>query len=390
MVYDFDLPVSRQGSASLKHDALDKVFGAEDILPLWVADMDFPAPPAVTKALLERASHAVYGYTLFPPELTHSLMDWFAQRHSWQVQPQWVVMAPGVVPSLHAAAMAFAQPGQGIIVQSPVYPPFFAAVEKTGRRLLVNPLREEQGRYEMDFEHLEACMQDDARVLFLCSPHNPVGRVWTREELQRLLALAERYNNLIMSDDIHCDLVYPGQRHQMLADLPGAEGRVITAVAPSKSFNIPGMGLSALIIPDAGQRRAIEQVFASLCMQQANPFSVTAFAAAYREGGPWLDALIDYLQDNRDRACELINQQLAPIRVQVPESTYLLWLDCRELGWSDQALKRFFVQQAKVGLNPGISFGAAGSGFMRLNIGTQWSVIEQAIKQVGQALKARG
>ncbi|TVP89092.1 MAG: putative C-S lyase [Pseudomonadaceae bacterium] len=389
MVYDFDVRLARQGSGSLKYDALETVFGADDVLPLWVADMDFAAPPAVTEALLARAQHPVYGYTLFPPELANSLVDWFAQRHSWKILPEWVVMAPGVVPSLHAAALAFAEAGQGIIVQSPVYPPFFSAVEKTGRRLLINPLREDQGRYEIDFAHLEACMQDNACVLFLCSPHNPIGRVWRLDELQRVLELAERYQVLIISDDIHCDLVYAGQQHQMLAELPGAAARVITAVAPSKSFNIPGMGLSALVIPDAGHRRALEKVFASLSMQQANPFSVTAFAAAYRSGGPWLDALLVYLQSNRDRACALINEHLAPIRVQVPESTYLLWLDCRELGLSDPELKRFFIQQAKVGLNPGVSFGAAGSGFMRLNIGTQWSVIEQAILQIGQALQAR-
>ena len=389
MTVDFDRPLSRLGSASLKYDARQQVFGSADVLPLWVADMDFAAPAAVTDALLARAAHPVYGYTLFPPELVNSLIDWFAARHGWSIQPEWVVMAPGVVPSLHAAALAFAEAGQGIIVQPPVYPPFFSAVEKTDRRLLINPLLEDGGRYQMDFAHLEACMQEGARVLFLCSPHNPVGRVWRRDELERVLALAERYQVLIFSDDIHCDLVYRGQQHQMLAALPGAEGRVITAVAPSKSFNIPGMGLSALIIPDASQRRAIEQVFASLSMQQANPFSVTAFTAAYNAGGPWLDALLDYLQDNRDRACAMINRQLAPIRVQVPESTYLLWLDCRAMGLPDAELKHFFIDEAKVGLNPGISFGAAGSGFMRLNIGTQWSLIEQALQQIGDALLAR-
>lgn len=389
MSLDFDHLPAREGTDSLKFDARGQVFGRQDVLPLWVADMDFPAPEAVTRALQKRAAHPVYGYSLFTDAMTQALIDWFARRHDWQIPPECVLPAPGVVPSLHVAALALTDPGAGIIVQTPVYPPFFAAVEKTGRRLLVNPLQETVTGYQMDFEQLEDCMRSGAQLMFLCSPHNPLGRVWSMQELQQLLDLAARYQVVILSDDIHCDLVYPDHRHAVLATLPGAQGRVITAVAPSKTFNIPGMGLSALIVEDAQQRQMLAQTFADMSMLQANPFSVAAFTAAYQHGDTWLDTVMAYLQANRDHLCAQINQRLSPIRVAVPQATYLLWLDCRGLGLSDAGLKAFFIHQAGIGLNPGISFGAAGSGFMRMNIATSRANLDIAITQIEQALKNR-
>lgn len=389
MSVDFDREIRREQTNAVKFDARRAVFGTEEVIPLWVADMDFAAPEAVTQALAERAQHPVYGYSLFPDSLYASMIDWFRLRHGWQIERDWILMAPGVVPSLHAAAMAFAAPGEAIIVQPPVYPPFFTSVTKTGRRLIENPLVMHDGEYRMDTAHLEQCARNGAKMLLLCSPHNPVGRVWREDELQAVLAIARRHGQLVLSDDIHCDLVYPGHRHHMLATLAGPDDALITAVAPSKTFNIPGLGLSALVVPDAGHRAALKRVFESLHMEQANPFSIAAFEAAYRHGGDWLDSLLAYLKGNRDFACDYLQQQVPEIRATLPEGTYLLWLDCRALGLADEALRSFFVRQAGLGLNPGISFGSGGSGFMRLNLGTRRTLLRQALAQLRTAVRNR-
>lgn len=384
----FDRLLEREDTRSVKFDARQAVFGREDVIPLWVADMDFPAPEAVTHALEQRARHPVYGYTLFPESLYTSIIEWFANHHGWTVERDWIMLAPGVVPSLHAAALAFAAEGDGVIIQPPVYPPFFSAIRKTGRTVIENPLEEVDGRYRMNLEHLEACAaRDDARVLFLCSPHNPVGRVWTENELRAVLAIARRHNLMVLSDEIHCDLTYRDRpAHQMLASLASEEDALVTAVAPTKTFNMPGLGLSALVAADGAHRKALKDVFDSMHMNQCNPFSVAGFEAGYRHGGEWLDQLMAYLQDNRDYVMDYIRTRLPEIRVTEPEGTYLLWLDCRAMNMSDTELKHFFVHKAGIGMNPGLSFGEAGSGFMRMNIGCPRQVLETALEQIRQAM----
>lgn len=385
---DFDQPLDRSATQSVKFDARQAVFGRDDVIPLWVADMDFATAPAVTEALLARAAHPVLGYSLFPESLYQSMIDWFARRHGWQIERDWIVMAPGVVPSMHAAALAFAAEGEGVIIQPPVYPPFFSSVEKTGRKVLVNPLRCDNGRYSMDLEQLDSCAAQGARMLMLCSPHNPVGRVWQEDELRALLAVVRKHDLLVLSDDIHCDLVFPGQQHSMLAKLAEPGDRIITAVAPSKTFNIPGLGLSAMVIPDPQLRSKLRAVFDRLHMEQANPFSIVAFEAAYRHGEAWLDALLGYLIENIRFVRGYLAEHLPQIHCAEPEGTYLLWLDCRGLGLSDAELKRFFVREAGLGLNPGVSFGQQGSGFMRLNIATQRAVLAEAMSKLRLAVDA--
>ncbi len=390
MSLDFDRIIPRDQTDSVKYDGRAEYFGTADVLPLWVADMDFAAPDAVTQALLTRASHPIYGYSRYPAALFDALIDWLRQRHGWAIERDWILLAPGVVPSLHAAVLAFAEAGEGVIVQPPVYFPFFSAVTTSGRRLVENPLRlQDYGRYEMDFDHLEQCAKD-ARLLLLCSPHNPVGRVWKRAELARVLDIAERHDLVVLSDEIHHDLIYPDQQHHVLASLTDNPARVLTALAPSKTFNIPGLGLSALIVPDPVRRKALTQAFDLLHAGNYNPFSSVAFTAGYQHGADWLNALMVYLAQTRDFVCAFVNQHLPGIRVIEPEGTYLLWLDCRELcaarEWDDAALKRFCVEQAKVGMSPGMVFGSAGSGFMRMNIGTPRAMIETALRQLAAAL----
>lgn len=387
MNIDFDRLIGRNGTASVKHDGRAGYFGTEDVLPLWVADMDFAAPEAVTRALLDRAAHPVYGYSFYPESLYRALIAWLKRRHGWDVQREWIIMAPGVVPSLFASVMAYAQPGEGVIVQPPVYFPFFSAVTTNGRRLIQNPLRLERGRYRMDFDHLERCAADGARLLLLCSPHNPAGRVWSQSELSEMLRIARRYDLTILSDEIHADLIYPGRRHIPLATLANDSDKLVTAVAPSKTFNIPGLGLSCLIVTDPARRDAVQKVFESLHVGNYNPFSIAAFEAAYRGGDAWLDSLMVYLAGNRDFVRDYLARRLPAIRLIEPEGTYLLWLDCRELKMSDEALREFFVVQARVGMNPGTAFGQGGSGFMRLNIASPRSVIAEALERIAQAFR---
>ncbi len=388
MSFDFSRDINRSGSASLKYDGRQNMFGTAEVIPLWVADMDFPAPPAVTAALAARAVHPIYGYTIYPDSLYQALIHWLKQRHGWEVQREWIVMCPGVVPTLHAAVMAYAGPGGSVIVQPPVYFPFFSAVTSTGGQLLLNPLHLENGRYTIDFDHLEQCAAK-ARLLLLCSPHNPVGRVWSKSELERLLRIAEKHDLIVFSDEIHADLLYPESKHCTLSLLAGNSPNIVTAVAPSKTFNIPGLNLSALIVPDQERRTAIAQAFDTMHVSASNPFSIVAFEAAYREGAAWLDELLVYLRDTRDFVDEYLTTHLPEIRLIQPEGTYLLWLDCRTLGVAlrktDAQLKHFFVHEAHVGMSPGTLFGESGSGFMRMNIGAPRHVIAAALENIKKA-----
>lgn len=382
--FDFDHEIDREGSHSVKYDGRQGMFGKSDVIPVWVADMDFATPPAVTRALAQRAAHPIYGYTLFPDSLYDSLIDWMLRRHGWTIQRDWIVMCPGVVPSLNAAVMAFTQPGESVIIQPPVYFPFFSAVTQTGRKLIPNPLQLENGRYTIDFDHLEQCAKN-ARLLLLCSPHNPVGRVWNSDELERLLAIAAKHDVVVFSDEIHADLIYPGHQHHAIATLPQNTGKIITAVAPSKTFNIPGLNLSTLIIPDKSIRNSIMQVFNNMHVSASNPFSITAFETAYREGEAWLDELLIYLRDTRDSVTAFLATYLPEIKIIQPEGTYLLWLDCRTLDMTDAQLKHFFIHEAGVGMSPGILFGNEGSGFMRLNIGAPRRTILSVLEHIREA-----
>lgn len=389
MHFDFDHPINRDGTASVKHDGRAAVFGTEAVTPLWVADMDFAAPPAVTEALIERARHPVYGYTAYPDGAFEALERWLAARHGWNVAREHIHFCPGVVPTLYAAVQAFTRPGDNVIVQPPVYPPFFSAIRDTGRRVVENPLVERDGRWTMDFDQLEGCAaRAGSKLLLLCSPHNPVGRVWTHEELDRLLDIARRHELVVLADEIHADLTYPGVRHTPLATLARSGDRVLTTVAPSKTFNIPGLGLSALIADEA-EREPVARAFGQLHVSASNPFSLAALEAAYRDGGPWLDALMAYLETTRDEVIDVLAHRLPLVHAYAPEGTYLMWLDCRPLGLDDAALRDFFIREAGLGLNPGTTFGTGGSGHMRLNLASPRAVIRDALERLEQAVARR-
>lgn len=391
MAFDFDRVIDRTNTDSQKFDGRQRYFGTTDVIPMWVADMDFAVPDCVAAAIAKRAMHPVFGYTLYPESLFQSVIDWFWRRHGWHIERDWILMMPGVVPSLHACCLALAEAGDGVIVQPPVYFPFFSTVTNTHRKLLLNPLQQVNGRYEMNFSELDK-LAAQAEILILCTPHNPVGRVWSRGELCELLRIAQRHGLLILSDDIHADLVFPGHSHTMLGTLEDEFGdflrtHVITAVAPSKTFNIPGLGLSSLIVPNPVHRTKILRTMELLHVSNNNPFSIAAFEAAYDGGDQWLDELRVYLEGNKNAALDFIRQRLPQITATDPQGTYLLWLDCRGLGLNDAGLRMFFIQQCGLGLSPGIVFGESGSGFMRMNLGAPRAVVETALCAVERAVK---
>jgi cystathionine beta-lyase len=385
--FDFDTPINREKVGSLKFDARKAYFGTQDVMPMWVADMDFAAPQAVTDALTERAKHPIYGYHMYPASMYQAMQDWFVKRFDWSIKRSSIIMCPGVVPTLTAIIEALTQPGDKVLIQPPVYHPFFSVVETTKRTLVLNPLSLENGRYKMDLAHLEGCMQEGAKLLILCSPHNPVGRVWSKQELQDLLDLAARYEVCVVADEIHADLVYSDYKHTPLASLK-SDALVISTVSASKSFNVPGLGLSALIVDDKAQRQAINAVFQRWHISASNPFSVVAFEAAYRNGEAWLDALMAYLNETKQMVTHFAQQHWPNVTVMPSEGTYLLWLDCRALQLGNDELQRFFIDQAKVGMNAGFTFGDVGSGFMRLNIAAPRDYVMMACQRIAEALEA--
>lgn len=387
MTHDFDTPVSRVGTASLKYEGRETYYGTQDVTPVWVADMDFSAPKAVTAALIERAQHTIYGYTDYPESLYTSMQHWFKTRHDWEIDRDSIVMCPGVVPSIYAAITALTEVGDKVIVQPPVYHPFFTAVTDTQRTLVENPLILEDKHYRMDLVHLAQCAEAGAKVLVLCSPHNPVGRVWRRSELESLLVVARRYDLTIISDEIHADLIFPDQTHIPIATL-AEDVSIMTTVSPSKTFNIPGLGLSAMVVNDKAQHEAIKQVFSQWHVSNTNPFSICGFEAAYQHGEAWLDDLMVYLDGTRIAVKEYLETSLPEISLVDSEGTYLLWLDCRAMGMTDNVLHRFFIEQAKVAMSPGTLFGQAGSGFMRLNIAAPRALILSVLEDIRSAYAA--
>ena len=387
-VFDFDSIIPRKGTDSFKWDALDAVFGSGDVLPLWVADMDFAAPESVTTKMMERARHPIYGYTTQSPSLIQSIVEWVKRRHGWEIEKEWIVPAPGVVPSIVLSILALSEPGEGVIIQTPVYPPFFATIQDNSRKVVENPLISRDGHYEIDFVDLEQKLADPQnKLLLFCSPHNPVGRVWSREELSKVYALCQKYRVDVLSDEIHADLVFKGHRHTALASLgePVCKESV-TFMAASKTFNVAGLNFSFMIVPCAQRRALIDKCFAKLHISRENLFGALATETAYREGEEWLDALLDYLEANVDFLIGFVEQRVPGIKVVKPEGTYLAWLDFRAYFTCARDLQYFLVHKAKVGLNSGIAFGRQGEGFARLNFATQQSGLLEALRRIEVAI----
>ncbi len=390
MKYDFDAVVDRRGTNSLKYDfALERGYPA-DALPLWVADTDFAAPPEVIRALHAVVDHGIFGYTDAKPEDIKPIQAWFAQRHGWTFQPEWLLFAPGVVFAVATAINAVTQAGEGVLIQRPVYYPFTNMIQRNDRRLVNNPLCYKNGRYEMDFVDFERKItEENVKLFILCSPHNPVGRVWSKDELMRVGEICARHGVVVLSDEIHCDFTFPGYRHTMFPALGAAfEQNCILCTAPSKTFNLAGLQLANMIVPNPDLRQKVRRAVGATGYSHPGAFSLAGVRAAYQYGAQWLEELLAYLKGNLDFTREYLAAKLPQVKLVEPEGTYLLWLDFRALGLSKEALERLIVDRARLWLDSGSMFGPEGDGFERINIACPRSVLRQALGQLEKAVNS--
>ena len=388
MKYNFDQIINRSNTSSIKHDLKEMIFGTPNILPLWVADMDFETPEFVRNAIMERALHPVYGYTFRDDAYYESIINWMQRRHRWHIEKDWILFSPGVVPGLNMAVMAFTDPGDAILVQPPVYFPFFSAVKDHDRVLLENELVCNGSSYEIDFDDFEEKAKQ-AKLFILCSPHNPLGRCWTREELQKMADICLKHNVLVLSDEIHNDLVLPPFKHQVFADLsPEVADITITMHAPSKTFNLAGLATSSIIISNEILRKRMKGVLSRVHIEMGNIFGIEATKAAFNAGDEWLDQLLVYLKNNIHMVAGLLQRELPALKVFVPEATYMIWMDFNFTQLSDEALHEMVFKKAGVGLNKGSDFGPGGSGRMRMNIASPLETVMLGARQLVQTFKS--
>ena len=386
-MWNFDEPAGREGTDCIKYDRREETFGVKDIIPMWVADMDFNTPDFVVESLQKRLEHHIYGYSFRSSEYFQSMISWIKTRHNWTVEKEWISFSPGIVPALNFCTLAFTQAGDNIIVQPPVYFPFFSAAESHGRNLIYNRLTESEGKWDMDYNSLIAGIDSKTKMIIISNPHNPVGRVWTPEELNNLADICLKNNILIISDEIHCDLVLPGFTHTPMASLSEkiAENTV-TLIAPSKTFNLAGLSTSSVIIKNPVLRKSFNRIVDNLHVGNGNIFGNTASIAAYANGHKWLDALLDYIDNNIEFVKDYCGKMIPEIIPVQPEATYMIWLDCRRFGMSGKDLQNFFVHKAGVGMNEGSTFGPGGEGFMRMNLGTTHQTVMKAMEQIERAV----
>lgn len=390
MQYDFDTVIDRRHTNSEKYDSCEKLFGREDVIPLWVADMDFRTAPAVLEAVRAKAELGIWGYTLRPDSCFRAVADWQRRRNGWNADPALFSWAPGVVPALSVLIRTFTRGDDGVLIQTPAYMGFFSVIRGSGRRVVESPLREENGRWSMDFADLERKLPG-VRMFILCSPHNPVGVVWTREDLERVTELCFRYNVLLVSDEIHSDLIFWGKRHIPAASVsPEAAGRVVTCTSGSKTFNLAGLQACTIILPDAETKKRFDAFWTDMDFDMSNAFSSEAMEAAFTRGEDWLEALKKYLEGNFLFLRDYCARYIPAIRPNVPDGTYLVWLDCRALGLGERELRDFMIREAGLGLNDGTGFGREYGGYMRLNAACPRSVLEKAMAQLRAAVEKLG
>ncbi len=387
--YNFDRIIERRGTSSLKWDSSIRLTGLDNLLPLWVADMDFEAPSEIRDTLARRVQHGIYGYTVEPESYFQAAGLWMERRHAWKVKREWMLASPGVIPCLSAAILALTEPGDGIIIQPPVYHPFAMRITGNGRRVVENPLLLSGTRWEIDFEGLERVIDSRTRMLILCSPHNPVSRVWTRHELERLVGICAAKRIVIVSDEIHFDLVMPGFKHVPLASLsPEASRITVTLVAATKTFNLAGLGGSIAVVEDPDLRKRLDAAQHSVFAGLANALAAAAEEAAWRSGERWLDELLAYIWENYRFTASFLGERLPGASVLPLEGTYLPLLDLRSLGLTDDELSDRLRRTGGVWLDEGRKFGRGGQGFQRLNLACPRAILSDGLDRVARALSS--
>lgn len=386
--YNFDELVDRTNTNCIKYDARNNFFGNPDLLPLWVADMDFRTPDFIVDAIKKRAEHEIYGYTFRPETYNLSIVNWLKSRHNWEIKPEWISFSPGVVAGLTLAIEAFSSPGDGVILQPPVYFPFFDSIKGSGRTLIENPLKLENGRYYFDFDDLKQKITSNTKLLLLSNPHNPGGMAWNKEELSELARICLDKKILIVSDEIHSDLIFPGFKHTPLAAISEEIAQnCVTLMAPSKTFNTAGLTTSFLVIPNKRHFVAYEREMRLPHLHMGNIFGTVALEAAYTHGTEWLSQLISYLHENYRILEKFFAENMPEVKVMKPEATYLIWIDFSAYGISDDELNRKLIEGG-VGLNRGTQFGKQGSGFMRMNIGCPRATLLEALERIRKVFSA--
>ena len=383
-----DAPHDRFGTSCEKWDGLERHFGRPDLIAMWVADMDFRTVPEVRDALIRRAEHAIYGYTDDGVRAREAEAGWLRRRHGLEVKTDWILYSPGVVDSIFYCVDALTEPGDAIVIQPPVYGPFYDAVRLFGRKLVPSPLVRVDGEWRMDFDSLEAGFAAGAKLMILCNPHNPVGRVWTRQELQRLVDLAARFDVIIVSDEIHADFAFDGRGTTRILSLEGA-GRCVMLTSATKSFNLAGLRQSSILAPDAGLREKLRGHLARVHAMSPNIFGEIAQTAAYEQGDEWMDAVVEYVAENRDFAVDFLRRELPEIGCQPQEGTYLMWLDFSRLGIGHEDIMAMLVEKARVAMTGGLFFGEEGRGWFRLNLATQRANVALALNNIRDAIRSR-
>lgn len=389
MIYDFDKVVDRSGSGDLKHEALLPRWGREDLLPLWVADMDFETPQFITDAMRERLDHSLFGYTVEPADYIPSIMDWVYDHHQWKIQREWVRFIPGIVKGIGLVVNVFTQPGDKVIIQPPVYHPFRLTPEGNGREVVFNPLvMKEDGYYEMDFDNLEQVCDEQCKLLVLCNPHNPGGITWSRETLVKLADFCYEHHLLVVSDEIHCDMALFGHKHIPFASVSDKASDIsITFQAPTKTFNMAGLVSSYSIVPNEKIRTRFYSWLSANELDEPTLFAPIATVAAFRNGEEWRKQMLSYVEDNVRFVEDYCRENIPGVRPLRPQASFLVWLNCRGLHLKHERLLDLFVDKAHLALNDGEMFGPGGEGFMRLNVATPRSILQQALSQLEKAVK---
>ena len=390
MKYNFDELIDRRNTGAVKTDLCKKMFGTDDLIPLWVADMDFRTPDFIIDAINNRCKHPILGYTVPDEEYFNSIIRWIDARHGWKLERNWLGFLPGIVPGLAFAVNALTQTGDQIIIQPPVYPPFIQVPSKNGRELIYNPLKVVEGRFEMDLKDLEYKITDRTRMFILCNPHNPGGRTWDADTLIKVAEICHKHGVLVVSDEIHSDMALPGNVHTPFASVSElAEQNSITYMAPSKTFNMAGLVSSSYIIPNSEIRKKFSDFMDNSELANGNIFAYVAAQAAYEKGTEWLSEMISYIQGNVDYIVEFLEKNIPQIKPMIPQASFLIWLDCAGLEMNSHQLQEFIVKEARLGLNKGTIFGPGGEQHLRLNIGCSREVLKQAMEQLKSAINSR-
>jgi cystathionine beta-lyase len=395
--YDFDRVCDRKNTDCVKWDLIEELFGHREVIPMWVADMDFPVAQSIVEALKKRAEHPFYGYTRPGSNVVEAVVERMKKKYIWKIEPEWVVFTPGVIPALNAALRSLTHPGDQVVIQQPVYHPFFPTVTGSGCHIVNNALKLCDGQYQMDFEDLDRKLTahdgmsgsgNRIKAIILCNPHNPVGRVWIREELEKLGQIVISHGATVISDEIHCEVLFKGIKHTPFAAISEEfEQNSIVCMSPSKTFSLAGLEISNIIIPNPKLREAFNNARSGI-MPGPNLFGYIALEAAYRQGDEWLEQVLEYLQGNLDFMLSYFAGNIPRIKVIQPQGTYLVWLDCRALGIDDRALRAFLTEKARIGLDEGTKFGPGGSGFMRMNIACPRPLLTEALKRLATAINA--